>query len=507
MLFSNFYNSTHNQWSSDMLDTLNAGSVRLPTDINISNMVISLLLAIFAITIICTLTASILWARSKRRSKRLNQRKDKLQCEDKNHINMKESNEHHSHECGLLDANTKLTCDSKKTKLTRERNKRNSKRFKHYTNQNSINGHNNDKNTYYGSSSSMHSSKNSNNIKCNFNHNSPVRNLTTDLHSVSSSNISCDTLHRSTETNANIDKSPRLYTSLRQKCTTHERTTPMKHFSRTLFPRNKPTTSSVDNNYVALNKLSNPVLQSEQHQQQHQQQQQQQYLLQEHKRIREEDKGPAESESSYLLPCDLLSVCNKHNHNESNTGIYNSNTGANLVNSPLDITQPSSTQIQYLEHNISQHHLHYRQQSNSQQQYAAHLLTIDPTTSMCLTKPKNLEYSTHPLSEGLITCCSTIPIVSTLSRGCPTHGPHLILHHNENSEFTTPTRIFAVSSVLESFKDLTTTVTTTMTTANTSTNSLTKLPGNQLPTTYELRLEPIAHQILPYLQQQIIKED
>ncbi|VDQ14633.1 unnamed protein product [Trichobilharzia regenti] len=78
------------------------------------------------------------------------------------------------------------------------------------------------------------------------------------------------------------------------------------------------------------------------------------------------------------------------------------------------------------------------------------------------------------------------------SSGCPTHGPHLILHHNENSEFTTPTRIFAVSSVLESFKDLTTTVTTTMTTANTSTNSLTKLPGNQLPTTYELRLEPIA---------------
>ncbi|RTG90105.1 uncharacterized protein DC041_0010364 [Schistosoma bovis] len=80
-------------------------------------------------------------------------------------------------------------------------------------------------------------------------------------------------------------------------------------------------------------------------------------------------------------------------------------------------------------------------------------------------------------------------IVSTLSRGCPTHGPHLILHHDEHSNFSSPTRIYAVSSVLESFGNFTTTITTS------PTSTTTKILTDQTQTAYELRLEPILSDV------------
>ncbi|CAH8482978.1 unnamed protein product [Heterobilharzia americana] len=501
LMFSNMHNSTHTLWSSHILDTLKSDSIRLATDMNISNIVISLLLAIFAITIVCTLTASILWARSKRRSKRLNEKNDKTDCRDKNRIISYNATSKTTHKCRLLKKSLKITSSSnskcsKDINTTQELIKLEN-RGPHFCISNAgIGGQIKDKNRYFGSCSSLYSNKSSNDVNCNTELGSPSKKLTANIHVVNNPNTEDVNNNSNILTHVNSTQSPRYHKSKKQKCL-HEKSVPVKHHSKTLFQRNKPLRISIDNNYVALNKLSHSSVHCEQ---------QLKHSSQEHTPLTE-NKMHAASESSYLLPCDLISVCTKHGQTGDNGRLHNCDNTVTLTNSSLVNTQPTTSQIKYLEpylHNhpnypqITQSKTHVTPSCQQQeQQYplqcAAHYVPIDINNSAYSPTQKKVDCSTNIFSEGMITCCQTIPIVSTLSRGCPTHGPHLILHHDEHNNFSNSTRIYAVSSVLDSFGDLTTTITTAPT--STGATSTTKILTDQIQTTYELRLEPVSSDI------------
>ncbi|XP_018648950.1 putative cadherin [Schistosoma mansoni] len=420
LLYSNFYNSTNSLWSSDFFDTSKSDAVRLPIDMNISNIVISLLLAIFAITIICTLTAAILWARTKRRFKRAHRKIAKSNC-TKNNKTVKPPQTNSNFK-------RKILC--------------------HHTDTDGTINQAHNKTNYHGSCSSLSSYKNSNDASCNMKADSPCKQLTTTTETVSNSNDNVISSHNYDINKTNNQavvaciKSPNLYASVRHK-NEFEKNTFKNKFSTGLFHRNKLTNISSDNNYVALNKIH--------------------YT----------------SVFSTSDACETPTCCS------------------------LITVQPTSPQLKYSENDIF-HHFHYEQETPLNQQHdqlyslpcATHFLTIDPNNTglksmntMNSINEKKLNYPINLLSEGMITCCSTIPIVSTLSRGCPTHGPHLILHHDEHSNFSTPTRIYAVSSLLESFGTFTTTITTS------TTSTTTKILTDQTQTAYELRLEPILSDV------------
>ncbi|KAK4474195.1 hypothetical protein MN116_003493 [Schistosoma mekongi] len=494
LLFTNFYNSTNPLWSSHLLDTSKSGSLRLPVDINISNIVISILLAIFAITIVCTLTAAILWARSKHRFNRMHGKKGQSGC-----INN--------------DVNSDSNKNTSKLKFTRKNKKRETKRDVEDTRELSKSMHrrlqNNssicntvsqiyDKNRCCDGCSSISSNETKSDAPFSLKDGSFSEKLTDNLGGGNKFNNN-NSSKTPNQTDEMSKKSPKLYASIGHK-NEFEKNTLRKKLSTGLFQRNKPANINSDSNYVALNKLHYPTTHSVK----------QQHLLHEYKQV--EDNTRNDSEDTYLIPCDLISVCTKHNRtdssNNSNNRYYTIDTGESPTNCSSLTAQPTSPQIKHL--NDVFHHHHHRQnpQTNEQvtpsnQQHgqvyslATHFVSIDPNNteqrSMNAIHPlseKKLNFPSDSPSESMITCCSTIPIVSTLSRGCPTHGPHLILHHDEHSNFSTPTRIYAVSSVLESFETLSTTITT----ATTSTTN-TKTPTDQPQTTYELRFEPILSDV------------
>ncbi|TNN20659.1 Protocadherin-1 [Schistosoma japonicum] len=494
LLFTNFYNSTNPLWSSHLLDASKSDSLHLPMDMNISNIVISILLVIFAITIVCTLTAAILWARSKHRFNRMHAKKGKSGCIN-NDVNS-DSNKNIS--------KLKFSRKNKKHEIKRGvenvpgHSKSMHKRLKHNSNICNTVNQIYDKNKCCDRCSSISSNETKIDASHSLKDGSLSEKLTDNLgagnkFNYNDSNKTCD------QTNEIRMKSPKFPASIGYK-NEFEKNTFRKKFSTGLFQRNKPTNINGDNNYVALNKLHYPTTHSVNHQ----------HLLHEYKQV--EDNTRNDSENSYLLPCDLISVCTKHNrtdsNNNDNNGHYTIDTGETPANCSSLTPQPTSPLIKHS--NDVFHHHHYRQNlqppeqvtpSNQQQgqvySLGTHFVSINPNNigqrsvnTICPLSEKKLDFPTDSLSGNMITCCSTIPIVSTLSRGCPTHGPHLILHHDEHSNFSTPTRIYAVSSVLESFGTLTTTI-TTATTSTTNTKTLT----DQTQTTYELRFEPILSDV------------
>uniref|UniRef100_A0A3Q0KTL6 Putative cadherin n=1 Tax=Schistosoma mansoni TaxID=6183 RepID=A0A3Q0KTL6_SCHMA len=511
LLYSNFYNSTNSLWSSDFFDTSKSDAVRLPIDMNISNIVISLLLAIFAITIICTLTAAILWARTKRRFKRAHRKIAKSNCTSNTVSNNNNQNTNNTTKFRLLNKNIKQE-NNKTVKPPQTNSNFKRKILCHHTDTDGTINQAHNKTNYHGSCSSLSSYKNSNDASCNMKADSPCKQLTTTTETVSNSNDNVISSHNYDINKTNNQavvaciKSPNLYASVRHK-NEFEKNTFKNKFSTGLFHRNKLTNISSDNNYVALNKIHYTSVYSEKPQ----------HLPQENKQVGEIN-APIDSENSYLLPCDLISICPKHhmtdsddNNNHNNIGNHHNNKSSfstsDACETPtccsLITVQPTSPQLKYSENDIF-HHFHYEQETPLNQQHdqlyslpcATHFLTIDPNNTglksmntMNSINEKKLNYPINLLSEGMITCCSTIPIVSTLSRGCPTHGPHLILHHDEHSNFSTPTRIYAVSSLLESFGTFTTTITTS------TTSTTTKILTDQTQTAYELRLEPILSDV------------
>ncbi|CAH8455108.1 unnamed protein product [Schistosoma turkestanicum] len=502
LLFPNFHNSTNSLWSAHFLDTSKSDAVRLPIDMNISNIVISLLLAIFAITVICTLTAAILWARSKRRLKRAHRKSVGSNCINNAVINYSNQNTDHTSKSMLSSENTQQE-NNQNIKISQINSKSKLKRAYHSTSTDNAIDQVHDKSYYYSNCGSISSNENSsmkgNNPCEKLNFNSETIN---NLHDNDISNNDNKNINKpSSQTNVVGIKPPNLYASSVGHKNEFEKNKSRKRFSTGLFHRNK-LTSVNDNNYVALDKIRYTSVHSEQ--------------PQERKQTGEHNE-PNDPGNSYLLPCDLISVCTKHNytdnddHNQSNNdnkknNFSTSNTGETATCCSV---QSSNPLLKYSE-NDNFHYLHYGQETQSHEQItqsnqqhdqiyslpcATHFVTIDPNNTglrsmntMHSMNEKKINYHTSLPSENMITC-STIPIVSTLSRGCPTHGPHLILHHDEHSNFSTPTRIYAVSSVLESFGTFTTTITTS------TTPTTTKILTDQTQTTYELRLEPILSDI------------
>ncbi|CAH8459132.1 unnamed protein product [Schistosoma guineensis] len=514
-LFSNFYNTTNSLWSTDYFDTSKSDAVRLPIDMNISNIVISLLLAIFAITIICTLTAAILWARTKRRFKKAHRKIVKSNCINNTVSNDNTQNTNNTTKSKLSNKNNKQE-NNKTIKLSQISSKFKHKKLYHHTDTGSTINQIHNKNNYYGRCSSISSNDNSNDTSCNVKVDNLCKQLTTNTETVNTttnnnviSSHNYDINKPSSQTVVSCIKSPILYASVRHK-NEFEKNTSKKRFSTGLFHRNKLTSINSDNNYVALNKIHYTSAYSEKPQ----------HLPQEHKQV-EENNTHIDSDNSYLLPCDLISICPKHNftdsddnNNHNHNNIENNNNNENSFYTSdtsetpptccsLITVQSTSPQLKYSENDIF-HQFHYEQETLSSQQHdqlyslpcATHFVTIDPDNielrsinTINSINEKKLNYPTNLLSESMMTCCSTIPIVSTLSRGCPTHGPHLILHHDEHSNFSSPTRIYAVSSVLESFGNFTTTITTS------PTSTTTKILTDQTQTAYELRLEPILSDV------------
>ncbi|VDP81602.1 unnamed protein product [Schistosoma mattheei] len=232
-LFLNFYNTSNSLWSTDYFDTSKSDAVRLPIDMNISNIVISLLLAIFAITIICTLTAAILWARTKRRFKRAHGKIVKSNC----------------------------TKNNKTIKLSQISSKFKHKKLYHHTDTGSTIKQIHNKNNYYGSCSSISSNDNSNDTSCNVKVDNLCKQLTTNTETVNTttnnnviSSHNYDNNKTNSQTVVSCIKSPILYASVRHK-NEFEKNTSKKRFSTGLFHRNKLTNINSDNNYVALNKI------------------------------------------------------------------------------------------------------------------------------------------------------------------------------------------------------------------------------------------------------------